>query len=284
MINVGDFDRGQIYLSGGMQFANDLGGQWRIECAGWLKHHKYFPLDITYLDKAYTATYGQMYFIKDRKQHLQYKSNFRRHFVVTDLDLVVKDSDALIIYYDESVRRGAGSTSECQVAFNNNVPIFLVSEYENWEDEVPGWLQSLTTKIFTSFDDLYKYLGDLPYGILKKDRYGNRGVKTQVKVYDYDNEYVEAIVETTAYLCDLCGGVHSKSGEFFVSKVSPMYCLSCVRLVKQTHEQHPDRYEFIVDFLNQKIEPSRDGYLKELTERLDYEDSIREQQKYMEPK
>lgn len=232
MIKHKKYPRGNIYLSGGMQFAVELGKGWRETCSSKLKEMKYFPLDITELDIAYTENHGELYrsFGSTVEDHLQMKSNIRKHFVYTDLELIKNDSDALIVLYDESARRGAGTISECQVAYNLDLPIFIVSAYEDWSKEVPGWLQSLSTKIFTSFDDLYVYLDALPVGILKRDIYGNRNTNNH-------------------YLCSLCGSAFQKKKHHFVSTISPLYCSSCVEIVTSTFEGHKDRYQFFVEYL-----------------------------------
>lgn len=224
--------RGNVYLSGGMQFATDMGAGWRAKCSERLREMEYFPLDICELDRSYADIHGELLYdaanisrAVNVATELQAKSNIRKHFVKADLDLIEYDSDAVIIYYDESARRGAGTISECQHAYNRDIPIFLISEYEDWANEVPGWLQSLTTRSFVDFESLYHYMEELPKGILIKDRYGNRHVGNQ-------------------YLCSLCGVAYIKNGHQFVSKVSPLYCSSCVDLVCETWEQLEDRYEF----------------------------------------
>lgn len=224
------FPRGSVYLSGGMQFADDLGAGWRQKASTELQKMRYHPIDITYLDRKYAEMHGNLYFLEDKKNHLQYKSNIRQHFIHADLELVVKHSDALIVYYDESVRRGAGTTSEAQVAYLHDIPVFLMSAYEDWRNEVPGWMQALTTRIYTKWEDLWAYMAALPEGILKRDMYGNHGVNND-------------------YLCSLCGEVFHKQKHHFVSKVSPTYCSSCVELIAETHEGHPDRYQFMMKVL-----------------------------------
>ena len=139
----------------------------------------------------------------------------------------------MIVLYDEAARRGAGTISECQHAFNRDIPIFLVSGYEDWSREVPGWLQALATKSFTDFEALYEYFTELPAGILIKDRYGNRHTGHQ-------------------YLCSLCGTAFLKNSHQFVSKVSPLYCSPCVDLTTTTWEELEDRYEFFIEMLEQQ--------------------------------
>lgn len=223
---------GNIYLSGGMQFKNDLGVGWRKECGNRLKQLGFYPLDIAALDVAYTEAHGELYrFIAD-EELLQRKSNIRKHFIETDINLIRNDTDALIVLYDESVRLGAGTTSEIHEAFMLDIPIFMINSFRDLK-EVPGWMQSETTKIFTEWEELYSYLAALPEGILKRDIYGNR----RSGMY---------------YLCSLCGEVEEKHKTHFVSKISPMYCKSCVELAKTTFEQHKDRYQFFVEYLERE--------------------------------
>ena len=237
------YKRGNIYLSGGMQYAPDLGAGWREMASEKLRELGYFPLDICELDREYAEAHGELLYdaanierAVDVAGELQAKSNIRKHFVKADLDLIENDSDAVIVYYDHAARHGAGTISEAQHAYNRDIPIFLVSEYTDWVKEVPGWLQSLSTRSFTDFESLFQYMAELPEGILIKDRYGNRHAGNQ-------------------YLCSLCGVAFKKRKHQFVSKVSPLLCSSCVDLTAETWEQLEDRYEFFLRTIhNQAIE------------------------------
>ncbi len=237
MINHPKYINGNIYLSGGMQHAENLGAGWRTTCGDRLKEMGFFPLDIAALDVAYSDAHGHLYrFLSDDELH-QRKSNIRKQFIETDIALIRNDTDALIVLYDESVRRGAGTTSEIHEAFMLDIPVFLLNSYGKL-DEVPGWAQAETTKIFNEWEELYSYLAQLPPGILKRDVYGNRRSGTQ-------------------YLCSLCGAAEEKHKSHFVSKISPMYCKTCVELVKTTFEQHADRYQFFLEHLEQEAERER---------------------------
>ena len=236
MIQHPGYTNGNIYLSGGMEHSDDLGAGWREETSLELRAMGYLPLDITALDKKYQAKYGDVYHSNmdsdgSELSTLQRKANIRKHFIHADLELITQDSDALIVYYDESVRKGAGTISECQVAYNHDIPIFVLSKWNDVNKEIPGWLLALSTKIFTYFDDLYTYMNELPPGILKKDMYGNRG----------SDDY---------YLCSLSGEPFKKYGSHFVSKVSPLYSKDSVEVVRETNEQMKDRYEFFVEYFD----------------------------------
>lgn len=219
-------NNGSIYLSGGMEKSLDSGAAWRKTCSIKLEELNFFPLDIAALDLAYIQKHGPVYLDKDPANFLQYKSNIRRQFIYTDLRLIIDDADAVIAYYDQSFKDGAGSFAECQCAYDNEKPLFVMSQL----DHVPSWLKSLSTKLFYNWPDLYSYLGSLPKDILKNDRYGNHS--------SHDH-----------YLCSLCGEIFEKKKHHFVSKVSPLYCKSCVDLVMNTREKHADRYQFIAQHI-----------------------------------
>jgi hypothetical protein len=232
------YPKGNIYLSGGMEHAANFGEGWRAITSVHLKRMGYYPLDIAEFDKAYAKAHGKEihnFSVSDKRSILLRKANIRKHYVETDLNLIKFQTDALIVYYDESARRGAGTISECQYAYLLDLPIFLVSKWENWELEVPGWLHALSTKVFTNFDELYKYLEQLPDGILKRDRYGNR----------HSGEY---------YLCSLSGEPFKKTKTHFVSKISPLYSKESVDVVREVNEKMKDRYEFFLELLEDQID------------------------------
>lgn len=224
---------GRIYLSGGMQHAVDLGVGWRSEVADKLMQLGFFPLDIAALDVAYSTAHGHLYrtlSAHDSTELLRRKSNIRSHFVDADVSLVRNHTDAVVVLYDESARRGAGTISEVHEAYMAGIPIFLVNGFDDIS-EVPGWMQAETTRIFPTFAELFQYMGALPPGIIVKDRYGNRR-------------------SGMFYLCSLCGEVEEKHDAYFVSTVHPLYCKRCVEIVRTTREQYADRSEFFHQILD----------------------------------
>lgn len=250
VIRPNNLDRGNIYLSGGMQFAENLGAGWREKCTKIIEKLNYYSMDITDMDISYNKAHGKVSTPKPNKdingdiesdlskeQMLFHKATMRKHFVETDLNLIKDQCDALIVFYDHSARNGAGTVSEAQFAYNLNIPIFLVcTDYKSHEEmfnNVSGWLIALSTKHFLNFEDLYEYLENLPYGILKKDIYGNHSVGNK-------------------YLCHLSGDVFEKKKHKFVSKIHPLYSQESVSIVADVNEQQKDRYEFFIEYLNAK--------------------------------
>jgi hypothetical protein len=229
MIINSSYPNGNIYLSGGMQFAKDLGAGWRVSVAKWLKELNFNPIDITELDMAYTASHGELYRSVSDEHLLERKSNIRKHFIDADIKLVRLDTDAIIILYDESVRRGAGTTSEVHEAYMNDIPVYCMNGYGKL-DEMPGWMQAETTTIFNDWESMRQYFAALPPHILKRDEYGNRRSGNH-------------------YLCSLCGAVEEKKKTHYVSLVRPSYCKKCVEIVKHTYESHFDRYKFFEQYV-----------------------------------
>lgn len=54
-------------------------------------------------------------------------------------------------------------------------------------------------------------------------------------------------------ICVICVVMFLKRKNIFVSKVAPLYCGSCVEAVSNTHNRYKDRYEFFVEYLDEKI-------------------------------
>lgn len=241
MINHPKYQRGNFYLSGGMQFADDIGLGWREKCSVKLKELEYFPIDVAQLDRAYAKEHGELWRDLDARNLLEFKANIRRHIIRTDLKLILDDCDALIVYWDESTGKGAGTHAECQAAYDHGLPIFIVNgvsddlDDELWFKQVPAWIIALSTSVFANFEDLYVYLAELPEGILKRDVYGNH----------HAGDY---------YLCSLTGKPFKKTKTHFVSNVTPLYSLESVDIVKQTYEERADRYEFFTQYLKQEME------------------------------
>ena len=240
MIIHSKYTRGNIYLSGGMQHKKGLGAKWRKTASVHLKELGYFPLDICELDRAYAEANTELFYSFSKKftreELLKFKSNIRKHFIYTDLELVEKDSDAIIVLWDEGAQLGGGTHNEISHAYEHDIPIFLMTTMPL--EQIPGWIVSQTTKIFTKWSSLYKYLEELPQGILKRDQYGNH----------HSGQH---------YLCSLCGDPFKKEKHHFVSKISPLYCKECVTAVKETFEDIVDRYEFFIEHLQEEAEKEK---------------------------
>ena len=249
-----DHRLGTVYLSGGMEHANaddPLGGKWRQDVGKRIESLGFVPLNITELSLQYNARHGNVYTglsMATEKDQMNFKAVVRTHFVDTDLHLLKEDTDAIILYWDESAKQGAGTVSEAQFAYNNDIPIFIVCDWDDWEKKIPKWLFALSTKVFSNFDDCIDYMSFLPRGILTRDEYGNRGTDSH-------------------YLCSLSGEVFEKQSHHFISKVSPLYSKEAVTIVRKSHEDHKRRYEFMREHLI-KLFGNNDAAYQRLSEAI----------------
>lgn len=227
-MNVSNKSNGLIYLSGGMQFAEDLGSGWRKHCSEKLTEINFTPLDIAKLDILYSTTHSDLtrcFDIDEPGELLQKKSNIRKHFIETDTKLIIQNTDAMIVLYDESVRLGAGTLSECQVAYDHNIPIFLVNGFAK-VSAIPGWLQAQTTKMFSSFRDLHLYLKELPPFILNKH------------------------IATEHQLCFLCGtSFVAPIYEYTIRYGDIPHCPTCKDVVHTTNTKYYNRLQFFHETL-----------------------------------
>ena len=152
----------KFYLSGGMEYKKNLGMAWR----DWLtqeletRHHDAInPVKLEMCEEELedVPVQTQLSQLKvagklDEVRRLVRKVLFRKDM------FAIQIADALIIYYDESVQKGAGTLSEAWEAFREGVPVYLVSDYPM--DEIPTWLIGETTRIFSNFDELLKYVSE----------------------------------------------------------------------------------------------------------------------------
>ncbi len=222
-----------IYLSGGMQHAEELGGVWRATCSERLDELGFIPVNITAMDIAYSKQYGVVepcFEYKDNERHVEKKLNIRNHFVYADLGIIEDFCSALIVYYDESVRKGAGTLCECQKAYDHRIPVFLVNGYDSF-DQVPGWLQGLTTKMFSSFEQLYQYLEQVT---------DNVAIRKDIRQDNIDS-----------HLCLACGTIENISSSRLVDpEFLPEYCTSCNQLDTQLNKHtKQDRYRYFCNYL-----------------------------------
>jgi len=111
---------------------------------------------------------GYDYSVMKALPYTEMKKQIRMHHIEPDMKIIETLANALLVVYDEAAMRGCGTQAECQHAYNLNIPIFLVDGMHS-RDQVPTWLQALTTQIFDNIPDALNYIVDLPPKILLDD-------------------------------------------------------------------------------------------------------------------
>ncbi|MBM4165383.1 MAG: hypothetical protein FJ218_00395 [Ignavibacteria bacterium] len=150
-----------VYLSGGMEYATNDGGDWREELQRFLEqelHHEVF--NPTEKSKELFATkYNNVDFRKLKFDNIERYTEIVRELVEIDCEEIVKRSDYVICYWDESAAKGAGTKGELTLAKYFGKPVYLISEMSL--QEIPGWVLGCCTKIFRSFILLKDFLRNL---------------------------------------------------------------------------------------------------------------------------
>jgi hypothetical protein len=146
-----------FYLSGGMEFKTNLGSKWRSWLTEELAKFGYSVIDPVQLE---VGDHGEplqrnLTAWKESGQLDKVRQGVRDVLFVRDIR-GLHQSDAMILFYDESVQRGAGTLSEAWEAFREGKPIYVVTEFPTMR--VPTWLIGETTGIFTSFEFLLEYV------------------------------------------------------------------------------------------------------------------------------
>lgn len=158
----------KFYLSGGMEYKKNLGKAWRDWLTDELEKHRHDAINPVKLEVAeeeqdhdipiqtkltQLKNEGKL----DEVRRLVRKVLFRKDMFGIQL------ADAIIVYYDESVQKGAGTLSEAWEAFREGRPVYLVTDFPM--EKVPTWLIGETTAIFNDLEKLLEYVADHSYVI-----------------------------------------------------------------------------------------------------------------------
>ena len=142
-----------VYLSGGMEYANNDGEKWRKELTIWLNE----KLNHSVIDPVIESK--KLIIENNAKDFRDWKKNdpdrfikFIRLAISKDLDAVVNKVDYIISLWDKSVLNGGGTHGEITIAYHYNKPIYLINKLPI--TQLSGWIMSCATEIFDDFDTL----------------------------------------------------------------------------------------------------------------------------------
>ena len=146
------------YLSGGMEYAENFGADWRTEIEKWLSaklHHGVFnPVKASelFLSSKYPGLTFREMKLTDLDRHRQ----IAKEIVGLDCREIILRSDYIICYYDESAQRGAGTKGELTIASMFGKPVYFVVGME--VEKIPSWVLGCTDEIFYGFSSLKNFL------------------------------------------------------------------------------------------------------------------------------
>lgn len=146
------------YLSGGMEYAQNYGADWRAGLEAWLKkeldHNCFNPVRASeqFLESRYPGIDFRNSKLDDFAKHRE----IAKEIVQLDSREIILHSDYIICYYDESAQRGAGTKGELTVAALLGKPVYFVRGMEL--PDIPSWVIGCADEIFDDFERLKSFL------------------------------------------------------------------------------------------------------------------------------
>ncbi len=150
----------KFYLSGGMEYKEDLGAPWREWIAGKLeeqRHDAINPVRLEIIEEDDDPVQIKISRLKNAGDLSTVRKMVRASLFRKDM-FAIQLSDATIVLYDESAQQGAGTLSEAWESFREGRPIYLVTDFSM--EKVPTWLIGETTEIFKDLESLLEYTKD----------------------------------------------------------------------------------------------------------------------------
>ena len=148
----------KVYLSGGMEYAVHEGQPWRAMMQQWLteslSHTVFNPNEES--DTFFAEKYPSVNIRELKQTDITKYVEIIEQLVRLDCDEIVKRSDYVICYYDESAQRGAGTKGEITIAKYFGKPVYMITAMPM--DEIPGWVLACATHLFSDFEALKRNL------------------------------------------------------------------------------------------------------------------------------
>ncbi len=145
-----------FYLAGSIEYSPDLGKGWRAEITPVLRslgHDVYDPAQ----DEMKNLSEAEMREFRSwKKTDLPRFQQTIRKIIAYDLDLIQRDCDAIVCFWDQYAGRGAGTQGELTFAHRMGIPVYLICAIPT--EDVSGWLLGCATEVFTGFEEFRRFL------------------------------------------------------------------------------------------------------------------------------
>lgn len=172
----------RVYLSGGMEYADDEGRDWRQSLQAWIETEFGWTVfnPNRESDLFFTTRYPSIDVRALKAVDVMQYKRIVEQLVEIDCREIAQRSDIVICYWDESAIRGAGTKGEITVAKHFGKPVYMVTASPL--QEIPGWVLACTTRIFTSFDHLKTFLSGPDH--LSHEKRGRRPARGDIQQKD----------------------------------------------------------------------------------------------------
>ena len=77
-----------------------------------------------------------------------------------DCDEIALRTDFVVVYWDDSAQRGAGTKGELTMAHFFKKPVYMVTAMP--PDSIPGWVLGCVSRVFDDFESLKEFLSTGP--------------------------------------------------------------------------------------------------------------------------
>lgn len=148
----------RTYLSGGMEYADGEGRNWRQSLQEWLEQslgHSAFNPNIE-SETFFARNYPGIDFRRLKSSDPELYRSIAQRLVEIDCEEIARRSDYVICYWDEGAMKGAGTKGELTMAKFFGKPVYLVTSIPT--EDIPGWVIGCTSRFFPGFGQLKDFL------------------------------------------------------------------------------------------------------------------------------
>lgn len=150
----------RVYLSGGMEYAEGEGLEWRRELQKWLEadlRHEVFNPNVE-SNRFFSTHHPNVDFRALKRDNVGLYQTIVRSLVEIDCREIAERTDYVICFWDEGAAKGAGTKGELTMARYFGKPVYLVTSYPL--HDLPGWILGCVTKTFGGFEELKRFLAN----------------------------------------------------------------------------------------------------------------------------
>lgn len=164
------------YLAGSIEFAEDMGKNWRREVRKFLEstlgHQVYDPAEDE--KKNLSDEESANFRLWKAKDFARFRKAVRK-IIDFDLDLIENHVDYVICFWGRESALGSGTAAEMTLAYRKKIPVYLVTDLPY--EEMSGWVLSCAEHVFSDFDSLKSFLSSgkvMPAVVEKASRSAHR--------------------------------------------------------------------------------------------------------------
>lgn len=147
----------RAYLAGAIEAAPDGGTAWRRDLTTFLDNELSWDVfDPSLHEQDFLTEEEKSNFRKWKSTDINRFMPVIKKIIDRDLHQLLTKCDSIICLWDEHVMRGGGTHGELTLAYEHEMPVYLVLGMPI--AEVPSWIIGCTSEVFKNFDELKHFL------------------------------------------------------------------------------------------------------------------------------